>query len=157
MSLKTRPTRRLRHAVQLDASVTRSGGFVLETIVTDLSLEGCCLQGFFQPREIIELAIRSIGKFRAQVQWVKYGRAGTRFLDTRVVRPSPQRPDPQRLLGDARGVAAIEYAFLASLIAVSLVASLTILGSGVAGYFASISSAVEQSLGTSYHSGDLQP
>ena len=130
---------------------------MLETIITDLSLEGCCLQGFFQPREIIQLAIRSIGKFRAQVQWVKYGRAGARFLDARVVRPSPQPAGSQSLLRDARGVAAIEYAFLASLIAVSLVASFTILGASVAGYFTSIASAVGQSLGTSYHSGDLQP
>src|SRR4249919_3356794 len=111
MSLKARPSGRPRHTVQLDASVTRSGGFVLETIITDLSLEGCCLQGFFQPREIIQLAIRSIGKFRAQVQWVKYGRAGARFLDARVVRPSPQPAGSQSVLRDARGVAAIEYAF----------------------------------------------
>jgi Flp pilus assembly pilin Flp len=137
--------------------VTRCGGFVLETVVTDLSLEGCCLQGFFQPREIIELVIRSIGRFRAQVQWVKYGRAGARFLNSRAAQHSAPAAPSRSLLRDARGVAAIEYAFLASLIAVSLVASFTILGASVAGYFASIASAVEQSLGTSYHSGDPQP
>ena len=105
MSLKARPTRRLRHNVRLDASVTRSGGFVLEAVVTDLSLEGCCLSGYFQPREIIDLGIRRIGKFRAQIQWVKFGRAGARFLNSRAAEASPPR-----LLADNRGVAAIDQA-----------------------------------------------
>ena len=149
MSLKARPTRRHRHNVRLDASVTRSGGFVLETVVTDLSLEGCCLAGYFQPSEIIDLAIRKIGKFRAQIQWVQFGRAGARFLNSRAA-----QVQPTRVLADNRGVAAIEYAFLASLIAVSLVAAFNALGDKVAAQFASVSSAVEQSLGTSYEAGD---
>src|SRR6187401_1390481 len=103
MSLKARPTRRHRHNVRIDASVTRSGGFVLETVVTDLSLEGCCLAGYFQPSEIIDLAIRKIGKFRAQIQWVQFGRAGARFLNSRAA-----QVQPTRVLADNRGVAAIE-------------------------------------------------
>ena len=151
MSLQAKPTRRLRHAVRLDASVTRSGGFELKTIVTDLSLEGCCLLGYFQPSEIIEIAIRTIGRLQAQVQWVKQGRAGARFLSRRDSNTANRSATCQRLAADVRGVAAIEYAFLAALIAVALVGAFSTLGAKVLEHFTDLAEAVEQSLRTTYH------
>ena len=150
MTLKARPTRRQRHPVRLDASVTRSGGFVLKTIVTDFSLEGCCLLGYFQPREIIEIAIRTIGRFQAQVQWVKQGRAGARFLSRREPHIPGRAATFRRLLADSRGVAAIEYALLAALIAMSLVAVLSTLGAWLGEHFAAIAAAFEQALQTNF-------
>lgn len=140
MNLQSRPARRLRHPVRLDASVTRSGGLELKTIVTDFSLEGCCLLGYFQPTEIIEIAIRTIGRLKAQVQWVEQGRAGARFLS-------------RRLSSDVRGVAAIEYAFLSALIAVALVGAFSTLGAKVLEHFTDLAQAVEQSLRSSYQTG----
>lgn len=154
MSLKARPSRRLRHPVRLDASVTRSGGFVFKTIVTDLSLEGCCLLGYFQPTEIIEIAIRTIGRLQAQIQWVKQGRAGARFLNRRESRTPQQAAAGQRLLADARGAAAIEYAFLAALIAVALIGAFSTLGAKVGEHFVDLAEAVEHSLRSSYETGD---
>lgn len=150
MSLKARPTRRLRHPVRLDASVTRSGGFVLKTIVTDLSLEGCCVLGYFQPSEIVEIVIRTIGPLQAQMQWVKQGRAGARFLSRRKPRTPGHAPTCQSLLADSRGVAAIEYAFLAALIAVALAGAFSALGAKVGEHFTDLATAVEQSLRSSY-------
>lgn len=151
MSLKARPTRRHRHSVRLDASVTRSGGFTLKTFVTDLSLEGCCLLGYFQPGEIIDLRIRTIGRFPAKIQWVKLGKAGARFLSNRATTSAPNAARHQCLAQDSRGVAAIEYAFIAALIAVSLVAAFSLLGSRVGEHYNNVGSAVEDS-GTSFES-----
>lgn len=149
MSLRAKPSRRLRHPVQLDASVTRSGGFVLNTTVTDFSLEGCCLLGHFQPTEIIEIAIRTIGRLQARIQWVKHGRAGARFLRRR----EPRTAASSGLLADSRGVAAIEYAFLAALIAVALVGAFSTLGGKVGEHFTDLAAAVEDSLRSSDDSG----
>ena len=153
MTLDARPTRRLRHPVQLDASVTRSGGFVLKTIVTDFSLEGCCLLGHFQPAEIIEVAIRRIGRLPAQIQWVKRGRAGARFLNRREQDPKPPASF-QRLLADNRGVAAIEYAFLATLIAVALIGAFATLGDRVGQHFTDLATAVEHGLQSTFDTDD---
>ena len=146
MSLKAKPPRRQRHAVRLDASVTRSGGFVLKTIVTDLSLEGCCVLGYFQPKEFVEIGIRTIGKFRAQIQWVSQCRAGVRVRS----RGEVQGTAGQRLLADSRGVAAIEYAFLAALVAVALVGAISGLGIRVGEHFTDLAEAVESALRSSF-------
>jgi Flp pilus assembly pilin Flp len=154
MTLMPRPTRRHRHSVRLDASVTRSGGFVLQTMVTDLSLEGCCLSGYFQAGEIIDLRIRTIGRFPAQIQWVKFGKAGARFLARRAPATSPEAAKRLGLAGDIRGVAAIEYAFIAALIAVSLVAAFTRLGVEVGEQLGNVGAAVEHSDQRTYDSSD---
>ena len=75
-----RLNRRVRHAVQLKAIVTRSNGTVVESTVTDFSLEGCCLSGFFKVGEQVEVKVRPIGLQRAEIRWVAMGRAGARFL-----------------------------------------------------------------------------
>lgn len=150
MSFKVKPPRRHRHNVRLDASVTRSGGFVLDTTVTDLSLEGCCLLGYFQPTEIVEIAIRTIGRLQAKILWVRQGRAGARFLVRRESRTPPQAATGRPLLADARGVAAIEYAFLAALIAVALVGAFSTLGAKVGEHFIDLATAAESALRSSF-------
>ena len=60
------------------------------------------------------------------------------------------------LIADNRGVAAIEYAFLLALIALSLLIGLTQLGNGVGAHYNSISSAVEDTSGTAYQNGSGQ-
>ena len=152
MNLMGKPSRRHRHPVRLDATVTRNGGPQLSTIVTDLSLEGCCLMGRFQRGEILDLSIRKIGRFPTQVQWAKPDRAGARFLDRRATDTSPAARI-RGLMEDNRGVAAIEYAFLLALIALSLLAALTKLGNGVEAQYSNISSSVGDPNGTDYGNG----
>lgn len=152
MNLIAKPSRRHRHPVRLDATVTRNGGVEFRTVVTDLSLEGCCLMGRFQRGEILDLSIRRIGRFPTQVQWVKLDRAGARFVDRRATDTSPAARI-RGLMEDNRGVAAIEYAFLLALIALSLLAALTKLGNGVEAQYSNISSSVENPNGTEYDNG----
>jgi Flp pilus assembly pilin Flp len=108
--------RELRHEVRLDASALRGGGAATKAIVANLSLNGCCLIGPFRPGERVIVKIPRIGSFTADIRWTFMGRAGARFIT-----------EAGRRL-DCRGVAAIEYAMLASLLAVALVGTLATLG-----------------------------
>ena len=120
MRSRTWPERRQRHAVRLEASVTTSGGGMVASDVTDLSLDGCCLTGRFKIGEHLQVKIPRIGAHLAEVRWSFLGRAGVRFIRS-----------CSRLAADRAGVAAIEYAFLAGLIAVALVGALVNLGGAV--------------------------
>ena len=68
-----------RHAVTFDATVIR-GDHRLGSRISDLSLDGCCLSGYFTVGEFVRLHIRGLGHFAAQIRWVKLGRAGVRFV-----------------------------------------------------------------------------
>ncbi|GAA4721390.1 Flp family type IVb pilin [Sphingomonas lutea] len=105
-----------RHAVELEAAIVRDGVEQWNR-VTDLSLDGCCLSGDFLIGEQVTVRIPPLGTFRAQVRWALSGRAGARFIRT------GQTAAPTSLSKDKRGVAAIEYALIASLIAIALVAA----------------------------------
>jgi Flp pilus assembly pilin Flp len=118
------PERRQRHAVRLQASVTTSGGRSLLSDVTDLSLDGCRLTGQFKIGELLQLKIPRIGTHTAEVRWTYLGRSGVRFI-----RSSPG------LATDKSGAAAIEYAILASLIALALAGALFNLGGSVGNTF----------------------
>ena len=74
------PNRRQRHAVRLEAAVTRDGGESVTSSVTDLSLEGCCLSGAFRIGEQIQLKIPRIGMLSAEIRWAFMDRAGARFI-----------------------------------------------------------------------------
>ncbi|HUE79970.1 MAG TPA: PilZ domain-containing protein [Sphingomicrobium sp.] len=75
-----RPGRRVRHAVQLKATVTRGNGEAVTCTVSDFSLDGCCLSGIFTIGERIEVKVRPIGVQPAEIRWAARGRAGARFL-----------------------------------------------------------------------------
>ena len=112
------PERRRRHAVRLEASVTKNGGGTVASDVTDLSLDGCCLGGNFKIGELLQLKIPRIGVHSAEVRWAYMGRAGVRFIRA-------------GLAANRSGVAAIEYAIIVSLIALALVSALFNLGGKV--------------------------
>jgi len=80
MDERNLPERRVRHAVQLKASVTRSSGAVVLCKLSDFSLDGCCLSGFFNIGERVEVSVRQIGVLPAEIRWTGMGRAGARFL-----------------------------------------------------------------------------
>lgn len=71
--------RRMRHVVQLDASVTRSDGETCACVMTDLSIEGCRIGGDFTIGERVELDTAQIGKLTGQIRWAFNGQAGVRF------------------------------------------------------------------------------
>jgi Flp pilus assembly pilin Flp len=119
-----------RHKVRLDGSATRSNGSEVAAIVTNLSLDGCGLIGPFHAGERLSVKISGIGRLAAQIRWASMGRAGARFVTQ------------TRKLCDNRGVAAIEYALIASLIALAVVAALTRLGGGVEAQYNTIDNAV---------------
>ena len=125
---KGRPKRRARHAVRLDAVATRADGTTTRAIVTDLSFDGCCMIGRFRAGERLSMSIAGIGKVAADVRWAAMSRAGARFLT------GPAR--------DGKGGAVIEYALLASLIALALVAAIARLGGGVESNFNDVDQAV---------------
>lgn len=80
MDERNLPERRVRHAVQLKASVTRNSGAVVSCTLSDFSLDGCCLSGIFTVGEQVEIAVRPIGVLPAEIRWAAKGRAGARFL-----------------------------------------------------------------------------
>ena len=116
----TWPERRQRHAVRLEASVATSGGGSIASDVTDLSLDGCCLTGRFKIGEQLQVKIPRIGLHTAEVRWSFLGRTGVRFIRSCA-----------RLAAERSGVAAVEYAILASLIALALVGALVNLGGSI--------------------------
>lgn len=134
-----------RHPVQLEASVERADGECRSSIVRDLSLDGCRLSGYFTKGELVEIRIRPIGIFQAQIRWALMGNAGARFA----------RVANEKCFGLASnnsGVAAIEYAILLALIALAIVASLAGLGAGVTNNWNEVNTAVTDASGLSYNS-----
>ncbi len=125
-----------RHNVRLDGSATRTNGSEVAAIVINLSLGGCCLIGPFRVGERLTVKIPKIGSLAAEIRWALMGRAGARFVTQTM----------KRL--DSRGVAAIEYALVASLIALALVAAFTRLGGGVETKYNAIDNAMDE--GTHY-------
>ena len=84
-----------RHSVRLEAAATRPDGGIVHAIVTDLSLDGCCLTGMFRIGEHVTVDIPKVGKLDAEVRWAFMGRAGARFVsDTR--RKLDRRDAPSR-------------------------------------------------------------
>ena len=113
-----------RHAVELDAIVVKSDGAEVTSLVTDLSLDGCCLTGDFRIGERVTVRIARLGQFPAQIRWAVLDKAGARFI-----RESAE--PPPSIAKDETAAAAIEYALLAALIALAIVAALTGTGSAV--------------------------
>ena len=72
-----------RHSVRLEASAIRANGSKVPAIVTDLSLDGCCLIGPFRIGERVTVDIPKVGKLAAEIRWAFMGRAGARFVNNR--------------------------------------------------------------------------
>ena len=124
-----------RHAVELDAVVVKRDCPEVLSRVTDLSLDGCCLTGDFSIGEHLTIRIAKLGQFAAQIRWAILGRAGARFIRDRAERGAS-------LAKDETGVAAIEYAMMAALIALAIVAALTRTGGAVGDHWNNVGEAV---------------
>lgn len=55
-------------------------GSTTRTIVSDLSLDGCRVVGWFRIGDAVRLKIPRIGEVRGQVRWAMNGQAGVRFV-----------------------------------------------------------------------------
>jgi hypothetical protein len=82
MNSENWPDRRQRHRVQLEAELIQTDGSRAKTIVSDLSLEGCRVAGWFRIGDTVHLKLPRIGEVRGQVRWAMNGRAGVRFIPT---------------------------------------------------------------------------
>jgi Flp pilus assembly pilin Flp len=121
------PDRIRRHSVELDATVI-SDGAEYPTTVTNLSLDGCGLLGYFAIAEKVQIRIGKLGVFAAQVRWALNGRAGAQFTRRSGPRAAGEGKD---VSAGERGAAAIEYGLIAGLIAVALVFALARTGAAV--------------------------
>ena len=63
----------------MDARLTRENGAILDSVVSDLSLEGCCVTGSFPIGERLTVQLTRIGTFHGQVRWSLCNRSGIRF------------------------------------------------------------------------------
>lgn len=90
MKSENLPERRRRHAVQLEAAITRSDGSIVTSSVSDLSLDGCCLTGTFRIGEQIKITIPRIGTHVAQIRWSFMDRSGARFIHAVPHAPAKQ-------------------------------------------------------------------
>jgi hypothetical protein len=68
--------------VQLEVELIQTDGSITRTIVSDLSLDGCRIAGWFRIGDTVHLKIPRIGEVRGQVRWAMNGRAGLRFIQT---------------------------------------------------------------------------
>lgn len=80
---KSPSTRSPRHPTEIDASVNRPGEPELDVVITDLSIDGCQVRGYFRQGENLSVTIPNLGKFKAEVRWAKLGTAGLRFERSR--------------------------------------------------------------------------
>jgi hypothetical protein len=75
--------RKDRQSVAIDAVVHRSDGSTVAVKLTDVSEEGCRLEGddTLAIGEMVQIAVARLAPVKAQVRWALPGSAGTRFLD----------------------------------------------------------------------------
>ena len=74
------PARGLRHEVELEAEVHYPDGHSSKTRLSNLSLDGCQLTGWFRVGDRLEVTIPRIGRVRGEVRWAVGGKAGIRFI-----------------------------------------------------------------------------
>lgn len=69
--------------VDVDAVVHRADGSQSPAVVTNISNEGCRLDGSDQFRigELLTIAIPRVGRVKAQVRWALPGSAGAKFVE----------------------------------------------------------------------------
>ena len=130
-----------RHAVELDAVVMKSDGSEVPSCVTDLSLDGCRLTGDFTIGEHVTVNIARLGQFPAQIRWALLKNAGARFTRDAATGEAS-------IVTNEKGVAAIEYAMIAALIALAIVAALSRTGEAVGTHWNDVDAAMPG--GTTY-------
>jgi hypothetical protein len=74
------PERRHRHEVEITAEVRYPDGHQRDGLISNLSLDGCQIHGWFRIGDTVDLTIPKIGRVRGQVRWALAGKAGIRFL-----------------------------------------------------------------------------
>jgi hypothetical protein len=84
------PWRRLRHEVELVAEIQYPDGHRTEATISNLSLDGCRVQGWYRIGDVLELTIPKIGRVRGQVRWAIGGKAGIHFLPATQAAPEPR-------------------------------------------------------------------
>ncbi|WP_458390249.1 PilZ domain-containing protein [Sphingomonas sp. F9_3S_D5_B_2] len=69
--------------VSVDAIVLREDGARVTVKLTNVSDQGCCLNGdeTFRIGEHVSIALPRMGSVRAQIRWALPGTAGGQFLD----------------------------------------------------------------------------
>ena len=75
--------RRPRYPVRLTASLQRSNGQRLRVPVSDLSLDGCCVEAELVIGEWLALELPELGQLQGQVRWSVNERSGLRFAAAR--------------------------------------------------------------------------
>ena len=73
-----------RFRLRLDVSVARRGTGVRPAVLTNLSLDGCCVTGPFCVGERVRIRVPGMGALDAQIRWATHDRAGARFVDERA-------------------------------------------------------------------------
>ena len=81
----------MRHPVELVAQIHYLDGHGTEARISNLSLDGCRLHGWYRIGDVLELTIPDIGRVRGQVRWAIGGNAGIRFLPSTTTIASEQR------------------------------------------------------------------
>ncbi|WP_300972850.1 PilZ domain-containing protein [Sphingomonas sp. LHG3406-1] len=72
--------RRTRQPVEIEARVHSSDGRESPILVTNLSADGCCVDGTFGIGDFLDITIPELGRRRGQVRWAIGNQAGIRFL-----------------------------------------------------------------------------
>ena len=59
--------------------MARADGREFDSVVSDLSLDGCCITGRFAIAETLTVTLPRIGRLTGQVRWSIGNRSGLRF------------------------------------------------------------------------------
>jgi hypothetical protein len=74
--------RKVRHPVEIEATVLRACGGKTPVKLTNFSDEGCRIEGAegFRVGERLQIALPRMGQVKAQVRWTGSGSVGVRFV-----------------------------------------------------------------------------
>ncbi|MFL6731007.1 MAG: PilZ domain-containing protein [Sphingomicrobium sp.] len=75
--------RKDRQPVTVDAVIHRADGSSVAVRLTNISEEGCGIEGEndFLIGERVQLAIAGVGQLKAQIRWALHDSAGAKFFD----------------------------------------------------------------------------
>lgn len=75
--------RKDRQPVAVDATVHEDDGTATDVRLTDISEEGCRIEGDrdFRIGQRVQIAIPEVGRVSAQIRWALMGSAGAKFVD----------------------------------------------------------------------------